>query len=231
MTAPPVLQFIRDEDNYSLDLDCATEDEATPQPQPILSSLSALNPPRRKRPPRLQNAWSVVTQPPNANKLSPEPQLPTCIHSNCDRTVYFDLNTQEESMYCTEHMTVAHMHTTVLTAHSLDHAMHMRDGSYMAMPLHSIPFPVVDGSSSTFHQKTSAQHQLTELPQQQSTVSANQHGPVGKSQSLTLLHASELAPNFQSSQLSSLPTASPAPGICQRSYCAMVDFFFRQTTA
>lgn len=91
-----------------------SQDDNEPSPQPVLTITKILSPftvkarPQRESPhSRPRDAWVdgvvSVPRPPSTKKQSLQ-RVRTCIHPNCDKEAFFDLNTGEESDYCNDHM-------------------------------------------------------------------------------------------------------------------------------
>lgn len=138
----PVPQSVSDESGSD------SEDDTEPSPQPVFTITKILSPftikakPQRESPhPRPRDAWAdgavSVPRPPSTKKQSLQ-RVPTCIHPNCDKEAFFDLNTREESVYCNDHM---HMPTSGIVSPEDLHthfssAMFVTDGdSDMTMQL------------------------------------------------------------------------------------------------
>ena len=206
----PVPQSVSDESGS----DSQDDNEPSPQPVPtitkIISSFTKAKPPQRESPhPRPRDdAWATsVPRPPSTKKQSLE-RVPTCIHPNCNKEAFFDLNTREESVYCNDHM---HMPTGIVSPEDLHNdfsgAMFITDGDSDTRPPTSHDFVIPD--------QTQELTSLTSLAPSQIVFPL----PMPAECSQTTFHPSQSTPNLslqhQLPHTMSLPSAMPLAAMAQ----------------
>ena len=218
MTMPVQVQPVSP---LSSDSVSSSDDEASPQPVPITTKiLAALSlpfragaKPQRDQPQQVppvprQDAWAVdsVSVPPSQKKQYFDSTGPFCQIPGCGEEVFFDLNTQVESPYCSKHLSLGTSHTEYSPPAALNR-MYVTDGH--PNPMMSLPsqyatdsFPAPQGQGGWHQASTTTMIH----PQQEQMATAF---PLATHPSF--FHLSQSTPNLQQFQHAPHAHMQPPP--------------------
>lgn len=205
---PSAMNSTEDDDIQSVDsesVDSESDDEAPTASIPFVTKLIFGSQPRRssapterKSPPKpaprsllrslpaSRHAWGAPAPPPSSLPRFSQAPLPTCNHPNCHKTPFFDLNTGENSDFCSHHMSTGHPLPTAMDDDTLPSMM---DGiSMQSLPSHG----TIAFDSPSFLPRTT--------PLDQSSMAVSPPSQLHTHFSPPFFTPSQSMPNFQTVQ-------------------------------